>query len=153
MYVAQARQQLSQGDILSQVALIDSAAPAAPAVNRNIIVLSHNCEIDKQSNEIVIVAALFPLENAERHTRGISGDIKRGRVYNTMFLMSYGAMSESYVDFRYIYRVNKSYLNECIVQGLRIVSLDTLSKDALCIFFERYLFRKTPTSLDSGAAH
>ena len=145
MYELMAPVKLSQGDIINKVLLLDSAVPAASPGERNVIILSHDCEIDKPSNEVLIVAEVKLLAEMERIKSGIKGDIQKGRVRNVMYLEPYGQLAESYVDFRYIFRVAKKSLEENLKLGLRIASLNEESKQALCIFFERYLFRKLPS--------
>lgn len=144
MYALEVPAKLSQGDIITKVSLLDSALPDAPPVERTVIVLSHDCEIDKRSNEVIIVAAVRLMSEVEQHKPGIKNDIQRGRVRSVMYLAPQGQLEESCVDFRYIFRVTKHYLEECLQKGLRIVSLNEEGKQALCVFFERYLFRKLP---------
>ncbi len=150
MYASDASSDLNQGDILEKVNLLDSAVPTSPPVERNIIVLSHDCEIDKPSNEVIIVAGVKLMSEVEKYSPGIKGDIKNGRVRNTMYLPPHGELEESCVDFRYIFRVTKQQLLECLKQSLRVVSLNDEGKQALCTFFGRYLFREA-LDLDSSS--
>jgi hypothetical protein len=147
MYASVVPDQLSQGDIISKVLLLDSAVPDAPSKERDVIILSHDCEIDKRSSKVVLVAGVVLLSEIEQISPGISGDIRMGRIYNVMYLAPHAELKESCVDFRYIFRVAKQSLIEKLGQGARVISLSEEGKQALCVFFERYLFRNVSSEV------
>lgn len=130
---------LSQGDIFVQIELIDSASPTAPPRTHSVIVLSHTCEIEKSVNSIVLVCVILPLSDVDP---GQKGHIKKNRVFNAMYLEPIGDLPESFIDFRYVFRTNKAYLEYAIGEGLRITSLNEESKLAFATFFYRFLGRK-----------
>jgi hypothetical protein len=142
MYLPTPREVLSQGDIFLQLDLVDSAAPTALPQKRNVIVISHDCEIDKPHNRIILVCGLIPLSNVNQ---GHQGNIKKNSLANTMYIEPVQTLVESYVDFRYIFRADKLYLEEAMRQGLRIASIDNETQLALGTFFYRFLTRKLPS--------
>jgi len=142
MYLQELRIKLSQGDIFNQIDLIDSAAPTAPPKTHNVIVLSHSCEIEKPSNSIVLVCAIRPLSQVDLGQRG---HIQGNRIFNAMYLEPIGTLPESFIDFRYIFRVNKMFLEEGTRQGLKIASLNDETQLALTTFFYRFLARRIPS--------
>ncbi len=141
MYLENPRPLLSQGDIFAQIDLFDSALPQLPSKRYNIIVLSHSCEIDKPTNSIVLICAILPLVEVEENGRG---NIKRNRTYHTMYLEPAGGLPEGFVDFRYVFRVKKEFLQECMREGFRVISLNDEAQSALASLFFRFLARKTP---------
>jgi hypothetical protein len=141
MFLPVLREKLSQGDILTQITLIDSAATTTSPQRYNVIVLSHDCEIDKPNNSIIIVCALRNLSEVPSITQE---QIRKNKVYRTMYLESTKLFPESFVDFRLIFRVNKNFLEECSRQGFRVASLNDEARLALPAYFYMYLTRKVP---------
>ncbi len=141
MYLKELRPQLSQGDVFTQVSLIDSAVPLLPSKTHNVIVLSHTCEIAKPSNSIILVCAIRALTEVDPGQRG---HIQRNRVFNTMYLEPIGVLQESFVDFRYIFRINKIFLEQYAQQGFKIASLNEEAQLALATYFYRFLARNIP---------
>lgn len=141
MYSPELRPQLSQGDLFTQIYLVDSARPTVPPQNRDVLVLSHTCEILKPLNSIILVCAIRPLEDTASETQG---NIRRGRVKNAMYLESIGTLPESFIDFRYIFRVDKTILEQYMYKSQRIASLDNEAQRALATFFYRFLVRDIP---------
>ena len=143
MYLRELRNQLSQGDIFAGIELLDSATPSSPLKTHNVIVISHTCEILKPSNSIVLVCAIRSLSDIESSNRG---HIKNNRIYNAMYLSAIADLSESFVDFRYTFRINKLSLEEYIHQGRKIASLNDEAQLALTTFFYRFLIRPVPST-------
>jgi len=76
MYLREPREQLSQGDVFIQIDLLDSATAAVTPQPYNVIVISHDCEIDKPDNVIVLVCAIKPLAIMRA---GDIGNLKKGK--------------------------------------------------------------------------
>jgi hypothetical protein len=144
MYLSEVRPILSQGDIFTQVDLIDSATPQSPSQRFDVIVLSHTCEIQKPSNSIALVCAVRPLSEIEN---GHRGNFQMNRVINAMYLEPIENLPESFIDFRYIFRVNKTFLEEYVREGFKIASFNDEAQLALTTFFYRFLARKTPVTV------
>ena len=142
MYLSKLRQEWSQGDILKDVELIDSAAPRALPKNYRVIILSHDCDLDKQHNSVVLVCAIRDLTEV---SDGFQGDIRKNRVANVMYLEGTNLLEESFVDFRYVFRVDKTFLKQAVKQGARIASLNDEARLALMTFLYRFFARKTHT--------
>ena len=138
MYLGKPRAILSQGDIFTKVSLIDSASPKSPPREFDAITLSHNCEIEKPNSSTVLVCAIRPITQLDEGNRG---HLRRGRLYNAMLLEFCASLSESFIDFRFIFRVNKMFLNECAQQGLKIASLTDEAQLALGNFFYTFIIR------------
>jgi hypothetical protein len=142
MYVETLPTVISQGDIFTRIALLDSATALTNPRFYDVIVFSHTCEIAKPSNTVVLVCGIRPLR--EVLDRGQQGHIQRNRVYNSMYLSPVGPLGESFVDFRFVFRVQKALLDEAMRQGLRIASLNEESRLALFTYLYRFLLRKVP---------
>lgn len=140
MYLHQPRQQLSQGDIFTDVNLLDSARPQLPTRTFNVIILSHTCDILKPKNSVVLVCAIRPISEV---SPGNAGHIKKNRLYNTMYVEPVGNLRESFVDFRYTYRLDKRFLGDCANKGQKIASLNDDGQLALVYFFQRFLSRRS----------
>ncbi len=138
MYVDKTSSILSQGDIFVGLHLIDSAAPKAPSIARNVIVLSHTCDIAKGTNSVVLVCVIRALSEVGP---GLEGHIKSGRVFNAMYLRPIGDLGDSFVDFRYVFRVEKDSLAYALEEGLRIASLDEENRLSFVDFFHEFLTR------------
>lgn len=139
MYLENLRTKLSQGDVLVQIPLLDSANPTAPEKTHNIIILSHTCEIDKPKNMVVLVCAIKPLTD---FGSGQDEDIRRGRMINVMYLALSDRLPESGIDFRYTYRFHKEALLEFSKNDHKISSLTDEGQEALANFYYRFLVRK-----------
>lgn len=140
MYLENPSSLLSQGDIFAQIDLVDAAFPQSPRKRYNVIVLSHSCEIDKKSNYIVLVCAILPLAEIDESVRG---SIRKNKTYHTMHLDAVDGLSESFIDFRYIFRVKKKFLQECAHEGFKVASFTGEAQLALVHFFYRFISRKT----------
>lgn len=139
MYRSNPRPKLSQGDIFFDIDLIDSAIPHNSPQKRKIIVLSHNCEIDKPNNQAVLTCGIRQLSEVNL---GLQNDIRASRVVNCMYLPAGSNMGESFIDFRQIFRVNKFYLNEAMNTGFRLCSITDEAQMALTMSFYKFLSRR-----------
>ena len=91
MYLPEPRQEISQGDVFDQVALL-SVAEATGHGELNVhlregraILLTHDCEYDKPTNMWVLVAEVRPLFEIPS---GNQGHIRQYRTRNTFYLES-----------------------------------------------------------------
>lgn len=139
MYLQQLRSVLSQGDVFAQICLVDSASPRSPLQTYDVIVLSHTCEIVKSSNSVVLVCVMKSLSQMDSGRRG---NVQRNRAYNAMYLEATGTLPESFIDFRYTFRVDKESLEEAVRRDFKIASLNDKAQLALARFFYRFLVRK-----------
>jgi len=139
MYLENLRSKLSQGDILTQIPLLDSANPMAPEKKHDVIILSHTCEMDKPKNMVVLVCAIKPLTSFEP---GQDADIRRGKMISVMHMESNDKLPESGIDFRYTYRFHKEKLLEFSKKNHKLSSLTDEGQEALAKFFYRFLVRK-----------
>jgi len=99
------------------------------------ILLSHNCELDKD-NKHRLVALIRPLSGVQEKDRET---IKEGRNFSYLYLPAYGdLLSESYVDFRRITTVAPEFLKD----ARRIVCLTETALAYLYTQFFRYLTRR-----------
>lgn len=138
MYLPEARRKISQGDIFSKVSLPDSANPEAPKKEYTLVVLSHACDIDKPTQMVVLVCAARSFSEL---MPGQGGDIKKGRVRNAMYIKAAGGLEESFIDFRYTFRIHKDLLKQAVDNNLKIVSLTDKAQRALAQYFYRFLAR------------
>jgi hypothetical protein len=101
LYQPTLRISLSQGDILRNVRF---AEPLVAVGERtfDVMVISHNCELDKQNSNICLVSRVKPITDVSGKYRD---HIRLGKVGNVLYLPPEQSLSESYVDFRYTYRL------------------------------------------------
>jgi hypothetical protein len=138
MYLPELRSKLSQGDIFAQIPIVDSADPALKKKDYNVIILSHTCDIDKPTQKIVLVCAIRPFSELNP---GQDKDIIKGRIRNAMHVKPVGEMGDSFIDFRFTFRVNKEFLQEAEKNGAKIASLMDDAQLALIEYFRRFLAR------------
>ena len=70
-----------------------------------------------------------------------------------MYLEAVGSLKESFVDFRFVFRVTKAFLEEAIRQGFRVASMNEEAQLALATLFYRFLVRDIPKAAEeSGSA-
>src|SRR5436190_1506794 len=115
MYLALPAEEVSQGDIFDgiPVAYLRHENPSEPSADIRFvraILVSHDCEYDKPSNQFVLVAEVRPLTEIPG---GSQGNVRHYRTRNTFYLEPLGElMPESYVDFRRIDRIQKVTLEQ-----------------------------------------
>ena len=116
MYEPQLRLEISQGDIFDAVPIpYVSQHPETGTFVTEVrlvraMMLTHDCEFDKPQNGWVIMAEVRPLAEI---AQGSHGHIRAYKAFNTFYLAEHHAsITESYVNFRSIDRLNKSMLGQ-----------------------------------------
>ena len=138
MYLPELRSKLSQGDIFTQVPIVDSADPAFKKKNYDVIILSHTCDIDKPNQKVVLVCAIRPFSEL---SPGQGKDIIKGWIINAMHVKPVGEMGDSFIDFRFTFRIHKEVLQQAEKSGTKIVSLTDNATLALIEYFHRFFAR------------
>jgi hypothetical protein len=141
LYALAPQSALSQGDILSDVPVIELVGDIVSPRLATFVVLTHDCEIDKPSAESVICA---PARSMAETPGGLAGDIRSGRVLRAMHLPATGALTESFIDFALIQRVSKLVLEDAIADGRRVAAMSDDGRKALTVNLFRYFARRLP---------
>lgn len=134
------RQEFSQGDILDNVPHIFLQSPhERPAENRVVnargILLTHDCQIDKQG---VLRWSIAPVTPLHKLPKGQQGDTIRNRIFSRFFLPRYGSLAEdSFVEFEQISTVDR----EIIKASTRVTSLSDEGRRGLYGQFIRFITR------------
>lgn len=135
MYEPQVRTEISQGDIFDDVPIAyvayspDNLTPILNTRNVRAMMLTHDCEHDKPSNQWVIVAEIRPISEIAAQNQSL---IRQYRVYNAFYLEALAdVFSESYVDIRRIDRLDKRMLAERSQSGQKLASLNENARLAL----------------------
>ena len=99
------------------------------------IVITHDCEIDKQHVRGVTVCPVTPLSQLTSKSQDL---VRRNRVYSRLHLPAFrDVLTESFVDFDQLSTVDKTLAGECE----RIISLSDTGRQALYAQFVRWLTR------------
>jgi hypothetical protein len=135
------RNRISQGDILENVPHLyltgsDQKSSSSTIVRANGILLSHDCQIDKE--QVVLRWAISPVTPLHKLPKGQQGDTMRNRILSRLFLPRYGSLTEdSFVDFD-----NISTIDRDIIRGAtRILALSDEGRRGLYAQFIRFLTR------------
>lgn len=136
MYKANIEKNISQGDVFVDfpIPILNFQATFQTNLKVDIlygtvILLTYDCEFDKPLCKIVLIAQVLPLSNV---AEGSQGNIKHYKVWNTFYLQeSSDRLQESYVDFRFIVPVPKSWLEDASNNGKRLLSMEEDSRLAL----------------------
>lgn len=135
MYLAELREEVSQGDIFQDLVyqyITQDAQDPEPRILSRVLramLLTYDCEYDKRDAAFVYVGELRPLEEISASTRG---HVRSRRVLNTFSLETHERLPEEfYVDFRRILRLTKSAVAQSSLSGNRVVSLSDTSRLAL----------------------
>ncbi len=120
---------LSQGDVFDSGWDDDLPDPVGP-----LIVLSHDCEVDKSQSLLVASLVL-----ANDTPPSLLGHIKVGRVFHAFYLHG---VTDAWVNFRTTHPINKSVL----LAGLhrRRASMTSDGKDSLAAKYFSFLTRSLP---------
>lgn len=158
MYLPALRLQISQGDIFNNLPVARVKYPEVVPILKEIkgMLITHDCEFDKKSSTYVLVTEVRPLKEVDSSSRG---NIKNFKTLNTFFLAAADNIDESYLDFRRIYQIEKSFLFDRSAQSLRVRSLTDEARAALqrqlAIFFghERRLHANGVRESNSAPAY
>ena len=138
VYQQQPRPVLSQGDIIRGVFVADVVAGEVVERRTDVVVLSHDCEIQKPGSEFVLCACTRPISSLDQ---GRAGHVRAGRVLNAMHLPEVGPFVESLVDFRMTYRISRPVLEEAVARNGRVTSMSDDGRAALIAHIYRYFAR------------
>ena len=152
MFADELREQISQGDIFDKIPVALVKFPEAIPIVKEIkaMLVTHDCEFDKDSCIYVMVTEIRPLREVNRNSQGNIRDFK---TLNTFYIQACDVLEESYLDFRRTYQVQKDFLFDRKDKGFRIVSLGDETRLALqrqlSIFFG---YKREVASVDLSAA-
>jgi hypothetical protein len=157
-YLIDPRPQISQGDIFGSIPVARVKFPEGVPVLKEIqgMLITHDCEFDKPNTVYVLVSEVCPLSELKPESRG---NIKNFKTLNTFYLPQTEGISESYIDFRRTYQVDKSCLIDRLSKSLRLKSVTDEARMALqrqlAIFFghDRNMGKAPAVLADSGAQY
>ena len=156
LYLAEQRHQISQGDIFGNIPVVRVKFPEGVPILKEIraMLITHDCEFDKPHAAYVLISEVRPLSELKPES---IGNIKNFKTLNTFYLPQTDGVTESYIDFRRTYQVDKSCLYDRLSKSLRFKSLTDEARMALqrqlAIFFGYDRARKMPMIADSGSEH
>lgn len=129
-YLPNLREEISQGDIISNIPISRVRFPDAVPVIREIlgILLTSDCEFDKPNSKYALIAEIRPLSEVSPNSHG---NIKNFKTLNAFYIPSIGSISESYVDFRRTYQVDKEFVLDRAAKSLRVKSITEEGRLAL----------------------
>ena len=132
---------MSQGDLFVGVTVgeVEHSEPILRCIR--CIVLSHDCEIDKPQ-ERARHALVAEVRSEEDAPGGLWNLIKQGKPWNTFYLEAGPNSAEGFVDFRRVYRIEKSELRLAEENGRRIASTSDDAREALVYAFTSFLLHE-----------
>jgi hypothetical protein len=125
MFEDSLRDELSQGDVLDEIPVVDE--DDGQIVPRKIrgVVLSDDCEIDKLLGRGPAKHALVvEFRDPSGLPGGMFGQIQMGDVWNALYVPGGPRHEEGFLDFRRIYRINVGTLNAMLGTHLRLASMN-----------------------------
>ncbi len=131
MYLNEIRGEVSQGDVFDSLPLAYVTQESAYQVhseNARAIILTYDCGYDKPSTRFVMVTGVFPLTGVPADRQG---NIRRNKIFSTFYLSANTRFDESYVDFRYMGRLDKRLVADQAQANTRLISLDDEAQLAL----------------------
>jgi hypothetical protein len=137
------REKLSQGDILDGVTVWDAVGEGVQPRVARVVILSHDCEMDKPSERgryVLVVEWRSPADAGS----GNWGNIVQGRGWNALYVpgeQSCG-VDDGYVDFGRVHRVRQASLKDAMEQGRRLASIEDDGQEALVYAFTSYLLHE-----------
>ncbi len=97
-------------------------------LNISSMLVTYDCEYDKPSTKLVLVAGVFPLAEVPAERRG---NVRKNKIFSTFYLEAAGSAVESFVDFRYLGLLEKAVITEEAQSGRRVISLNEEAQLAL----------------------
>jgi hypothetical protein len=143
VFQEQPREILSQGDVFTRIRVAEVVDEEVQEHVVDLVVLSHECEIAKPGNSIVLCARIRTITSLDPAN---VGNVRSGRVLNAMHIPAVGSIAEGFVDFRWIHRIPKEALLRAMQQGDRVGSMLDDGRLALVTHVYRYFARKLPNS-------
>jgi hypothetical protein len=124
MYESELRDEVSQGDIFTDVPFVQADQVRV----RTAILLSHDCVYDKPQVEFVLMAWVRPLDDVAPGNRG---NIRTGKVKSAFYLPARAPLDESFADLYQLASVRKDSIRELDRDGSRVISLTEGAREAL----------------------
>lgn len=129
------RDQISQGDIIEGIDVVDDEEGRFATRPANVFVLSHDCEFDKPYPH----ALVLEVRRAASVDSGIWGDIQRGRVWSAVKLPLPPNAPAALVDFRRVFRVSKDDIRRVSAGGGRKFSCSDEERLAVVYAFMSFI--------------
>ncbi len=92
------------------------------------MLITYDCEYDKPSTKLVMVAGVFALAEVPADRRG---NVRKNKIFSTFYLEAADFLTESFVDFRYMGLLEKAVVAEEAQSGRRVISLNEEAQLAL----------------------
>ncbi|MCH8145556.1 MAG: hypothetical protein IIA55_12635 [Gemmatimonadetes bacterium] len=128
--------------MLTRIQVAEVVDEAVREDMRDLLVLSHDCEIAKPDNHWVLCARIRTIDSLDSSN---AGHVRSGHVLNTMHLpATVGDVAEAFVDFRMIHRLRKDALLRAVDDGRRVTSMSDDGRLTLVSYLYRYFARKLP---------
>lgn len=106
-----------------------------------LLLISHGCEVDKATIDVLLVARIRSLLEL---SGGLQGDVKRAAVRSAMHLPAVSSLPEGFVDFRYMLRALREDLDRADREGRRVASMTVDGRLALQVYLYRFHTRRFP---------
>ena len=130
---------LGQGDLFRDLDLSGTAGELLDLVPNGVLVLDHECQIDKPRTSGVICVGTALITDLHQ---GVAGHVRSGRIHHTMFLPGIIDQAEQYADLRFQFRLPKQRLEDAMAQGRRVASMTEEGRLALQESIFRYYARR-----------
>ena len=123
MFLQELRGEVSQGNIFDSlpISCVRQEARRLTALNTHAMLMTYDCEYDKPSTKLVMVAGIFPLSEVPADRRG---NVRKNKVSSTFYLEASSRLEESSVDFRYRGLLEKAIAAEEAQAKQRLISLN-----------------------------
>lgn len=139
MFLADLRDELSQGDVFRTLPVVDRRPNGTRERDVSAVVLSHDCEIDKPESRFVLVVGIQPGDRIAPDRLGL---VRAGRIRSAMHFPGSGPLAEGFIDFRRLYRVHRDFVDNAMTAGERVASMTDEARDALIAFTMRFFSRE-----------
>lgn len=144
MFREEPREDLSQGDLFNAVEVPELEEGTLSTRPIQAVLLSHDCEVlnpkRKGKARHALVAEVRPASDAAED--GLWGMIEKGRVWNAFPLPPDQDGEASFVDFRRVYRVEKSVLQDTLEDGHRVASLTDDGREVIIYAYLSFLLHE-----------
>ncbi len=108
MYLQELRGEVSQGDIFDNLSIVYVRQDGERvALNTRVMLITYDCEYDKPSTKLVLVADIFPLAEVPTERQG---NVRKNKIFSTLYLPDSTTQAESFVDFRYAGLLEKAVI-------------------------------------------
>lgn len=108
MYLQELRGEVSQGDIFDDLPIVYVRHDGERVtLNTRALLITYDCEYDKPSTKMVLVAGVFPLAEVPTQRQG---NVCKNKIFSTFYLPGSATQAESFVDFRYTGLLEKAVI-------------------------------------------